>query len=86
MEHRMKTTRKPRSDMLAETRVKLIATAHKAFANMDYANASMDDLTAEIGLTRGTLYHYFDDENDLLEAIIAKIDYEVSHRLNGIST
>jgi hypothetical protein len=39
--------------MIAETRGKLIAAARKAFGTIGYAEASMDDFTAEAGLTRG---------------------------------
>ena len=42
-----------------ETRAKLIAAGRKAFGEDGYADASMDDFTAEAGLTRGALYHHF---------------------------
>ena len=44
-----------RSEMMEETRGKLIQAARKAFAEKGYANASMDDLTADVGLTPGRL-------------------------------
>ena len=72
---------KPRSEMIAETRAKLIAAARKAFASVGYAEASMDDFTAEAGLTRGALYHHFGDKKGLLEAVIAQIDAEMTERL-----
>ncbi len=50
---------KPRSEMIAETRAKLVAAARDAFGRVGYANASMDDFTAGAGLTRGALYHHF---------------------------
>lgn len=46
------TMRKPRSQMIAETRTKLIAAARAAFGTVGYAETSMDDLTASAGLTR----------------------------------
>ena len=57
----MRTAHKPRSEMIAETRAKLIAAARRAFATVGYANASMDDFTAEAGLTRGALYRRGDE-------------------------
>lgn len=48
-----------RADMIAETRAKLVAAARRAFGTVGYADASMDDFTAEAGLTRGALYHHF---------------------------
>lgn len=76
---------KPRSEMIAQTRAKLIAAARRAFGTVGYAEASMDDFTAEAGLTRGALYHHFGDKKGLLEAVIDQIDAEMSARLSAIS-
>ena len=58
--------------MIAETRAKLVAAARQAFGSIGYAAASMDDFTAEAGLTRGALYHHFGDKKGLLQAVIAR--------------
>jgi len=76
---------KPRKEMIAETRAKLIAAGRKAFAEVGYADASMDDFTASCGLTRGALYHHFGDKKGLLMAVIAEIDAEMSARLAAIA-
>jgi len=73
--------RKPRAEMIAETRAKLIAAGRKAFASVGYAEASMDDFTAEAGLTRGALYHHFGDKKGLLEAVVSEMDAEMTERL-----
>lgn len=72
---------RPRSEMIAETRAKLITAARKAFGEKGYAGASMDDFTAEAGLTRGALYHHFGDKKGLLLAVITEIDAEMTERL-----
>jgi AcrR family transcriptional regulator len=72
---------KPRAEMIAETRAKLVAAARQAFGTVGYAEASMDDFTAAAGLTRGALYHHFGDKEGLLRAVIAEIDAEMSARL-----
>ncbi|GLU29142.1 hypothetical protein Brsp01_43750 [Brucella sp. NBRC 12950] len=66
--------------MMEETRLKLIAAARLAFAEKGFANASMDDLTATAGLTRGALYHHFGDKKGLLAAVVAQIDGEMAER------
>lgn len=76
---------KPRKEMIAETRAKLIAAARHAFGTVGYADASMDDFTAAAGLTRGALYHHFGDKKGLLQAVIAEIDAEMTERLAAIS-
>ncbi|MBB3946653.1 AcrR family transcriptional regulator [Rhizobium skierniewicense] len=75
---------KTRAQMVEETRGKLIAAARKAFASKGYAASSMDDLTAEAGLTRGALYHNFGDKKGLLQAVIDQIDAEMLERLRVV--
>ncbi len=70
-----------RAQMMEETQAKLIRAARKAFAAKGYAAASMDDLTAEAGLTRGALYHNFGDKKGLLQAVIDQIDTDMVARL-----
>lgn len=70
-----------RAQMMEETRAKLIRAARKAFATKGYAAASMDDLTAEVGLTRGALYHNFGGKQGLLQAVVDQIDAEMVVRL-----
>jgi AcrR family transcriptional regulator len=77
-------TPKTRSQMVEETRAKLIAAARKAFASKGYAASSMDDLTAEAGLTRGALYHNFGDKKGLLQAVIDQIDAEMLARMRVV--
>ena len=70
-------TARTRAQMVEETRAKLIAAGRKAFAIKGYAASSMDDFTAEAGLTRGALYHNFGDKKGLLQAVIDQIDAEM---------
>lgn len=62
---------------MEETRAKLVRAARAAFAEKGYAAASMDDLTAAAGLTRGALYHHFGDKKGLLRAVIDALDAEM---------
>jgi AcrR family transcriptional regulator len=71
--------------MITETRAKLVTAARKAFGTVGYAEASMDDFTAEAGLTRGALYHHFGDKKGLLQAVIAEIDGEMSARMSAVT-
>ena len=73
-----------RNEMMEENRAKLIAAARKAFAEKGYAAASMDELTAEAGLTRGALYHNFGDKRGLLAAVVNQIDAEMAARAQEI--
>ncbi len=71
---------KRRAETMEENRIKLIGAARKAFAASGFAAASMDDLTAQVGLTRGALYHGFGDKKGLLSAVVAQVDGEMASR------
>lgn len=73
-----------RAAAMAENRSKLIRAARKAFATQGYADASMDELTASVSLTRGALYHNFEDKKGLLWAVVEQIDGEMAERLRAI--
>jgi len=70
---------------MEETRAALLATARKVFREHGYAETSMDDLTAQAGLTRGALYYHFGDKKGLLAAVVDQIDDEMDQRLQTIS-
>lgn len=76
--------RRTRAEM-EETRASLLATARQVFAAQGYADTSMDEMTAQAGLTRGALYHHFGDKKGLLAAVTAQIDAEMDARLQAIS-
>lgn len=73
-----------RAEMVEATRAKLVRAARRAFATKGYVAASMDDLTADAGLTRGALYHNFGDKKGLLQAVIDQIDAEMLARMRVV--
>ena len=73
--------RQSRASMIEATRAKLISAARSAFAEHGYAQAAMDELTAQAGLTRGALYHHFGGKPGLLAAVVAQMDEEMDQRL-----
>lgn len=75
-----------RAEMVEETRGKLVQAARTAFATKGYAGASMDDLTAEAGLTRGALYHNFGDKKGLLQAVVDQMDAELAERARRVGS
>lgn len=70
-----------RAEIIEQTREKLLAAGRKAFARYGYHAASMDQLTADVGLTRGALYHHFSSKRGLFEAVVEQIDTEMASRL-----
>ena len=76
---------KARSQMIEETRNKLLEAARQAFGAVGYAQTSMDELTASAGLTRGALYHHFGDKKGLLQAVVQQVDAELDVQLAQVS-
>ena len=74
-----------RLETMEENRGKLIAAGRRAFASEGFAAASMDELTASVGLTRGALYHNFGDKKGLLAAVVAQVDGEMAARARAAS-
>lgn len=74
-----------RAETMEENRGKLIAAGRKAFASEGFAAASMDELTASVGLTRGALYPNFGDKKGLLAAVVAQVDGEMAARARAAS-
>ncbi|WP_277972179.1 TetR/AcrR family transcriptional regulator [Pantoea agglomerans] len=77
---------KRRAETMEENRAKLIAAARKAFAEKGFAAASMDELTASVGLTRGALYHNFGDKKGLLAAVVAQVDGEMAQQAKAAAS
>lgn len=77
---------KRRAKTMEENRAKLIAAARTAFAEKGFAAASMDELTASVGLTRGALYHNFGDKKGLLAAVVAQVDGEMAQQAKAAAS
>lgn len=51
-------------------RDQILDGAKRCFMNVGFEAASMNDITAEAGVSKGTLYVYFQDKEDLFKEII----------------
>jgi TetR/AcrR family fatty acid metabolism transcriptional regulator len=70
----------PRPDVSEERKTQILQAATKVFTNHGFANARMDDIVAESGLSKGALYWYFDSKDAIIISILDQIfDYETTH-------
>ena len=56
-----------------QTRSALLDSAKNLFGTMGYMSASLDEICAEAGLTKGALYHHFKGKQDLFEAVYGEV-------------
>src|SRR6266496_112797 len=54
----------------SETRAKLLAAARRAFAELGYARARVEDVVNRAGVGHGTFYAYFPNKQAALEALV----------------
>ena len=57
----------------AERRNEILDVAERLFCAKGYDNTSTNDILAEIGIARGTLYYHFKSKEDILDAMIDRI-------------
>jgi AcrR family transcriptional regulator len=53
-----------------ETQAKIMAAAIKLFSNLGYNKASVDDICAEAGISKGAFYHHFKSKQELFLALL----------------
>ncbi len=62
----------PRSnrDRTEKTRAALMQAARQLFVDKGYADTSTPEIVAAAGITRGALYHHFEDKRALFRAVV----------------
>ncbi|HUE98980.1 MAG TPA: TetR/AcrR family transcriptional regulator [Anaerolineales bacterium] len=53
-----------------ETRARILESAIKLFSTRGYNNASVDDICAETGISKGAFYHHFESKQTLFIALL----------------
>ena len=74
-------SRAPIQDRAQKTLERLLASAREVFTERGFAEASMEEIAERAGVTRGPLYHYFDDKRDLFHAVYTEIEEELQKQI-----
>jgi AcrR family transcriptional regulator len=60
----------PRPDVSEERRNQIIQAATTVFARSGFNKARMDDIALEAGVSKGTLYWYFESKDDIINTLL----------------
>ncbi len=68
-----------------ERRNEIIDTAERLFAIKGYEQCSVNDILTEIGIAKGTFYHYFKSKEEVLDAVINKATDIIAERVSAVA-
>ncbi len=58
--------------MLDENKNKILAGAESLFLKYGFKNITMDDIARELGISKKTLYQFFDDKSSLVDQTVSR--------------
>lgn len=68
-----------------ERKNEIIDTAERLFAMKGYEQCSVNDILTEIGIAKGTFYHYFKSKEEVLDAVIEKATVMIAERVSEVA-
>ncbi len=63
----------PRPDVSLERKQQITEAATTVFSRLGFHKARIDDIAAEAGLSKGTLYLYFKSKDDIIASLLSKM-------------
>ena len=63
------------------TRASLVRAARELFAEQGYADVGTEEIVRRARVTRGALYHHFEDKRDLFRAVHEQLEKELAERI-----
>lgn len=70
-----------KAEQTERTRAALLAAGRASFAARGFADTSTEELVQAAGVTRGALYHHFQDKRALFEAVYEEVEQELVDEL-----
>jgi AcrR family transcriptional regulator len=63
------------------TRATLVGAARELFGKRGYAEVGTEEIVRAAGVTRGALYHQFEDKRALFEAVYVEVEAELTRQI-----
>jgi AcrR family transcriptional regulator len=63
----------PRPDVSEERKNQILDAAMETFADLGFHKARMSDIAESSGLSKGSLYWYFESKNDIINNLLARV-------------
>lgn len=67
-----------------ERRERILEAARIEFVKNGYESASLNTIISEAGISKGSLYYYFEDKLDLYLTVLSQVMNELQHNIGGI--
>ena len=72
-----------RAEQSEATRMALVSAARALFAERGYAGVGTEEIVRRADVTRGALYHHFEDKKDLFRAVHEAVEAELAQTIAG---
>jgi AcrR family transcriptional regulator len=75
--------RRTQAQRRAATRRALLDAARSMFAEKGYHGTAAEEIVRRAGMTRGALYHHFEDKKDLFRAVVDEMEGEIDEEIEA---
>jgi AcrR family transcriptional regulator len=70
--------RRSQEERRSTTRAALVAAGRELFATRGFADVPAEQIVRTAGVTRGAMYHHFDDKTELFAAVFEQLEAEIT--------
>ena len=71
-------------NLVPERRDRILSAAQNEFTRNGYEGASLNTIVGEAGISKGSLYYYFEDKTDLYLTVLSQVMNKLQHNIGGI--
>src|SRR5919205_3764077 len=75
--------RRTQAQRRASTRRALLDAARSMFAEKGYHETAAEEIVRRAGMTRGALYHHYEDKKDLFRAVVDEMEGEIDEEIEA---